>query len=357
VDPSRRQLIQDLLLAAGGSLLLPAGVACRETSARERGKGGYGARPPRVSKGRFEPGYLALERSGRLARIERRLWRMYDACRCCPRACKKKRSWGQVGECKCTSRLKVNSAGPHMGEERPLVGRNGSGTIFFSRCNLLCVFCQNWEVNHRGDGRYVTHEGLADTMLGLQKLGCHNINLVTPTHVVPNIVKALRIAIRKGLRLPLVYNTGGYDSLQVIRLLEGVVDIYMPDFKWQDGQLAARYAHKCKDYPRVAAAVIKEMHRQVGELTVDGRGVARRGLIVRHLVMPHNIAGTDRFVRWVAKELSPETFVNLMDQYRPAHLARRQPKRYPKIARRLTNEEWLQAVTWAQQAGLAHWRG
>jgi putative pyruvate formate lyase activating enzyme len=346
----RRRFLRHTLTTAGALLALPPGAWARRRST-------YGAEPPRVLKGTFEPGYLKLERTGKLARIERALWRLYDACRCCPRRCKKKRTMGQVGDCNCTSKLKVSSAGPHMGEERPLVGTHGSGTIFFSHCNLLCVFCQNWEIAHRGDGSFIEHTDLADMMLSLQRAGCHNINLVTPTHVVPGIVRALRIAIRKGLRLPLVYNTGGYDSLEVIKLLDEVVDIYMPDFKFQDGALAARYARRCKDYPRVAAAVIKEMHRQVGTLAVDRSGVALRGLIVRHLVMPHNIAGTDRFVRWVARELSPDTFVNLMDQYRPAHLARSRPRRYPKIARRITSAEWLQAVEWAQKAGLKHWRG
>jgi putative pyruvate formate lyase activating enzyme len=346
----RRRFLRHTLTTAGALAALPLDAWGRRRST-------YGAKPPRVFKGRFEPGYLELERSGKLAKIERQLWQLYDECRCCPRNCKKKRTMGQVGDCKCTSKLKVNSAGPHMGEEQPLVGRHGSGTIFFSHCNLLCVFCQNWELAHRGDGRFISHDDLANMMIRLQNVNCHNINLVTPTHVVPGIVRALRIAIRKGLRLPLVYNTGGYDSLKVIKLLDGVIDIYMPDFKFQDGALATRYARKCKDYPRVAAAAIKEMHRQVGTLAVDRRGVALRGLIVRHLVMPHNIAGTDRFAKWVARELSPETFVNLMAQYRPAYLARKQPKRYPKIARRLTNAEWAKAVEWAQKAGLKHWRG
>jgi putative pyruvate formate lyase activating enzyme len=194
---------------------------------------------------------------------------------------------------------------------------------------------------------------LADVMLALQRQGCHNINLVTPTHVVPNILRALRIAIYKGLRLPLVYNTGGYDSLEVIKKLSGVIDIYMPDFKFMDAAVAARYLHKCKNYPQAAAPAIKEMHRQVGLLEKDEQGVARRGLILRHLVMPRNLAGTDRFVKWVARELSPRTFVNLMNQYRPAHMA----FKHPKIARPLSTKEWLQAVWWAKDAGLEHWSG
>jgi putative pyruvate formate lyase activating enzyme len=252
--------------------------------------------------------------------------------------------------CRSTARPKLASAGPHFGEERPLVGSGGSGTVFFSNCNLLCVFCQNWQINHRGEGRHVSHERLAQEMLTLQQRGCHNINLVTPTHVVPNIVKALRLAIGRGLRLPLVYNTGGYDSLEVIRLLDGIVDIYLPDFKYQDGNMAATYSFEAGDYPEVAAAGIREMHRQVGHLRVDAEGIATRGLIIRHLVMPHNIAGTDRFVRWVAETLSPDTAVNIMAQYRPEHRAHE----LAEISRRLTRDEWRQALEWATEAGLTN---
>jgi putative pyruvate formate lyase activating enzyme len=303
--------------------------------------------------GGFEPGYLKLERKGRLRQIEKRLWRLYNECQVCPRKCKKKRSQGEAGDCKTTTRIRVASAGPHFGEERPLVGTGGSGTIFFSFCNLLCCFCQNWEIAHRGDGTLIGFEQLAEVMIKLQDRGCHNINLVTPTHVMPGVIRALRIAIRKGLSLPLVYNTGGYDNLEVIRLLDGVVDIYMPDFKFMNGKLANKYARKCENYPKVAASAIKEMHRQVGLLKVDRYGIARRGLILRHLVMPNNVAGTDRFVKWVARKLSPKTFVNLMNQYHPAHKA----FDFPEIARPLTRAEWAQAAEWAIAAGLEHWRG
>jgi putative pyruvate formate lyase activating enzyme len=329
--PSRRRFLHDSLAAVGG-LTLPAA----------------GSAPCDASAAAFEPSYLRLARQGRLRLIEKQLWEILDACRLCPRACGADRRAGKRGTCESTARLKVASHGPHFGEERPLVGRGGSGTIFFSNCNLLCCFCQNWEINHRGDGRFVSEVDVADMMLDLQERGCHNINLVTPTHVVPQIVRALRVAVDRGLRLPLVYNTGGYDSLDVVRALDGVVDIYLPDFKYQDGALAAKYSSGAADYPEVAAAAIKEMHRQVGRLQVDGRGVALRGLIVRHLVMPHNIAGTDRFVRWVAQELSTDTCVNIMAQYRPAHRARE----YPELARRILPEEWAQALAWARAAGL-----
>jgi len=338
MSSSRRDFVFQSMAAAG--TVLVGGLGCGSCAEREDDA-------ERVADG-WEPAYLELERSGVLAKREERLWSMYRECTCCPRACGVDRIAGETGVCSSTGRLQLASFGPHFGEEAPLVGRHGSGTVFFSNCNLLCVYCLNWEVNHRGDGEEVGHRELADAMLALQRRGCHNIHLVTPTHVVPNIVRALRIAIRGGLRLPLVYNTGGYDSAEVVRLLDGVVDIYLPDFKYQDGELAATYSAEASDYPEVAASTIREMYRQVGDLEVDGRGIARRGLIVRHLVLPHNIAGTDRFVRWVAEELSPTTAVNLMAQYRPEHRAHE----YPRIARRLTSEEWRQALDWAQEAGL-----
>jgi putative pyruvate formate lyase activating enzyme len=336
---SRRKCVRSALAAAGSF-----------------GASGYSmisdhrAIPNSSGRAPFEPAYLALERSKRLEVVERELWELLRSCTCCPRRCQIDRLRGETGTCGSTSRLKVYSAGPHFGEERPLVGRGGSGTIFFSNCNLLCSFCQNWEINHRGRGRYVSYESLAQTMLDLQARGCHNINLVTPTHVVPHIVRALRIAIGRGLRLPLVYNTGGYDSLEVVRKLDGIVDLYLPDFKYQDGSLAARYSSGASDYPAVAAAVIQQMHRQVGILQTDANGVARRGLIIRHLVMPRNIAGTDRFVRWVAAELSPETYVNIMAQYRPEHRA----FEFGELSRRITNEEYRQALAWAREAGLSN---
>ena len=299
---------------------------------------------------RFEPSYLKAESDGRLARLEKELWEILRNCRLCPRKCGVNRLEGKTGFCSSTARLRIASFGPHFGEERPLVGTGGSGTIFFSNCNLLCCFCQNWEINHRGDGNNATHEDLAGMMLSLQRRGCHNINFVTPTHVIPHIIKALRLAIAKGFSLPLVYNNGGYDSLEVIRMLDGIIDIYLPDFKYQDGVLAAKYSSGARDYPEIAAATIKEMHRQVGELQLQGNGVARRGLIIRHLVMPENIAGTDLFVQWVAKELTPSTYVNLMAQYHPEHKA----FDYPEISRRITDQEWTQANSWAKAAGLIH---
>jgi len=294
------------------------------------------------------PAYVSAERSGKLKQVEADLWEGLRGCRCCPRRCGANRLAGEAGVCRSTARLKVHGAAPHFGEEKPLVGSGGSGTVFFSNCNLLCCFCQNWQIIHRGDGRFVSHEELADMMLELQHHGCHNINLVSPTHVAPHIVKALRSAIARGLMIPLVYNTGGYDSLEVVRMLDGIIDIYLPDFKYMDGDIAARYSNGASDYPEVAEAVIKEMHRQVGVLQTDALGIAQRGLIIRHLVMPENMAGTDRFVRWVAEELGLDTFVNIMAQYHPAHHA----FDFPELSRCATRAEWLQAMTWARDAGL-----
>ncbi len=298
----------------------------------------------------WEPCYMALERSGELAKRSRALLDIYKQCRLCPRQCGVDRTKGEKGVCNSTARLKIASYHPHFGEERPLVGRGGSGTIFFSNCNLLCVFCQNWEINHRGDGSFTSPEEAARMMIRLQDSGCHNINLVTPTHCVPGIIAALRAAIGMGLRLPLVYNCGGYEPVEIVRLLDGIVDIYLPDCKYMDSKVADRLSNKASDYPEVAQAAILEMKRQVGDVVLDERGIARRGLLIRHLVLPNNMAGTDKFVRFVAEKLGRDTWVNMMAQYRPQHKARD----YPEIARPLTRKEYEQALAWAREAGLTH---
>ena len=338
---SRREFVWRSV-AAASTVLVPPGCDRR----------GFGEAVPLAKDTNldFEPGYLKLERGGELVKRAEALWEVLASCEICGRRCGANRLSGETGVCSTRARIKVYSAGPHYGEERELVGRGGSGTVFFSNCNLLCSFCLNWEINHRGDGERTTHRELADMMMGLQRRGCHNINLVTPSHVVPQIVKAVRIAASKGLRLPLVYNTGSYDNLEVIKLLDGIVDIYLPDFKYQDGKLAAKYSSDASDYPEVAAAVIREMHRQVGDLETDAHGIATRGLIIRHLVMPNNIGGTDRLVKWIATELGSDSYVNLMAQYRPEYKA----FDYPKIDRRLTRDEWKQAVAWAEAAGLTN---
>jgi putative pyruvate formate lyase activating enzyme len=295
----------------------------------------------------WEPAYLRLERTGELAGRARLLYRIYRLCHLCPRHCLVNRLKEATGVCRTTSRVRVAAAHPHFGEEEPLVGSHGSGTIFFSRCNLLCEYCQNFDISHHGGPR-LSDEALARIMIRLQGMGCHNINLVTPTHYVPNIVQALRHAIPRGLRVPLVYNTSGYDSVEVLRLLDGIVDIYLPDFKYADAAVAEKYSAGARDYPEVARAAIMEMQRQVGNLVVDEEGIALRGLMIRHLVLPNNLAGTDKFVRFVVQKLGPATYVNIMDQYRPEYNARR----YPELSRRITAEEYAQALAWARQAGL-----
>jgi putative pyruvate formate lyase activating enzyme len=305
---------------------------------------------PVVQRKDWQPAYVSLERSGELKKRAQVLQDVYRECRLCPRACGVNRLKGETGVCRSAARAKVYSAHAHFGEERPLVGRGGSGTIFFSHCNLLCEFCQNWEINHRGDGSPISHEELGRLMLGMQDTGCHNINLVTPTHYLPSIVQALRHAISIGLRVPVVYNCGGYEPVEIIRLLDGIVDIYLPDFKYMDGSVAGRLSRGAVDYPEAAKAAIQEMHRQVGLLTVDERGIALRGLLIRHLVLPGNLAGTDTFVRWVAGTLGTETYVNIMGQYRPAHRA----SRYPEISRRVTAGEHAEAVRLAREAGLTN---
>jgi putative pyruvate formate lyase activating enzyme len=267
------------------------------------------------------PSYLALldsgELDGRAALASERL----AHCDLCPRECEVDRRAGKLGVCRTGERARVSSYGQHHGEEGPLRGWLGSGTIFFTRCNLRCQYCQNHEITQTDAGEEVSPEGLAKIMLELQKLGCHNINLVSPSHVIPQILAAVRIAARAGLRIPLVYNTGGYDSVQSLKLLEGIIDIYMPDMKYASAQIGLRYS-KARDYPSVNRAAVREMHRQVGDLQINSRGLAERGLLVRHLILPNNLAGTAEIVRFLAQEISRDTYLNLMKQYHPAYNAR-----------------------------------
>jgi putative pyruvate formate lyase activating enzyme len=241
----------------------------------------------------------------------------------------------------------VSSYGPHFGEEAPLVGRHGSGTIFFTNCNLHCIFCQNYHISHLGQGEAVSKEGIASMMLSLQKMGCHNINLVTPTHVVPLWLEALEIAARGGLDIPIVYNCGGYESVDTLKLLDGIVDIYMPDMKYSDGQNSKRLSG-IEDYPEMNRAAVREMHRQVGDLQIDGRGVATRGLLIRHLVLPRGLAGTEGVLRFIAEDISQNTYVNIMDQYHPAHRA----LEFPELSRPLQLQEFVEAVRLARKLGL-----
>ena len=295
----------------------------------------------------MEPSYIKLEREGRLReRIERGVALM-ESCRICPRACGVNRLEGEKGFCKTGRKARVASYNAHFGEEAPLVGRYGSGTIFMSSCNLLCSFCQNFEISHQREGVDVTPEQLAAMMVDLDKRGCHNINFVTPTHMVPQILEALPFAIEEGLRIPLVYNSGGYDSKETLTILDGIFDVYMPDFKFWEAEWADKFC-QAPDYGEVAVAAIREMHRQVGDLVLDENGVATRGLLVRHLVMPNNTAGTEPIMAFLADEISPDTYVNVMDQYRPCGHAHKDAF----INRRLTAREFREAIDTARHSGL-----
>ena len=295
----------------------------------------------------MEPSYLNLYRNGELsARLEKAI-DMMEACHLCPRACGVNRLEGETGYCRTGRKARVASFNAHFGEEGPLVGRYGSGTIFLSSCNLLCSFCQNYDISHLAEGTEVEPEQVAAMMLHLAERGCHNINFVTPSHVVPQIIEALVLAIEQGLEVPLVYNSGGYDNKETLQLLDGIFDIYMPDFKFWDGKWAERFCN-APDYREIAIDAIREMHRQVGDLVMDNEGIAVKGLLVRHLVMPRQVAGTGKIMEFLAKEISPHTYINVMDQYRPCGSADQDEF----INRRLTSQEYRNAVDAAIKAGL-----
>jgi putative pyruvate formate lyase activating enzyme len=295
------------------------------------------------------PAYLALFKTGELRRRVENTRQMLRSCAACPRNCLVDRLADQFAVCRTGRYAIVSSHFAHFGEEDCLRGWKGSGTIFFSGCNLRCVFCQNFDFSWQLQGFPVSPEKLAGMMLDLQRQGCHNINFVTPEHVVPQIIEALPPAIEAGLRLPLVYNTSAYDSMESLALMDGVVDIYMPDFKYWDGEMARKYS-RAPDYPEVARRTIKEMHRQVGDLLLGENGVARRGLLIRHLVMPDDIAGTREVMRWIARELSPDSYVNVMPQYHPA--GKVPGHEFAEINRRISAEEYELALDAAWRAGL-----
>lgn len=304
-----------------------------------------------ISSRDFEPAYLALYRSGELQRRARAALERLADCHVCPRNCGVNRLANKTAACKSGRYALVGSHFAHFGEEDCLRGWNGSGTIFFSWCNLRCVFCQNFDVSQDGVGLEARPERLAQMMLELQEMGCHNINFVTPEHVVPQLLEALPLAVARGLRLPIVYNTSAYDSLDSLHLMEGIVDIYMPDFKFWDDRLSLRFL-KARDYPEAARQAVREMQRQVGPLKLDENGLAKRGLLVRHLVMPGQIAGAESIMRFLAEEISADTYVNVMDQYYPA--GKVSAEKYTEINRRTTSREYKQAVDVARGAGL--WR-
>jgi len=275
------------------------------------------------------------------------LHRLMIECRICPNECKARRNEGETGECHSRDEVIISSVGPHFGEEPPLVGTNGSGTIFFTNCNLSCEFCQNYDISHLGSGEKVSTTELALALLQLQQRGCHNINLVTPTHFTPQIVDALILAVEKGLELPIVYNCGGYESVITLKLLEDIVDIYMPDIKYSIDENAIKYSG-VQNYWETVKAAVKEMHRQVGDLKISKRGIAQRGLLVRHLVLPNDAAGSKAVIDFIADEISTDTYLNIMDQYRPTYHA----YKYPKLDRSITNAEYKEAVGYAFLKGL-----
>jgi putative pyruvate formate lyase activating enzyme len=329
---TRRDFIKSSIIL-GGALLFPHRLLC----AAKEGEQWY-------------PAYGRLEQAGDLAARVEQAYSIFEKCELCPRQCGVNRLKGEQGFCRAPAKVMVYAADPHFGEEISLTGRKGSGTIFFSNCNLRCVFCQNWPIAHMGYGKEIEDEELAEMMIHLQKLGCHNINLVTPTHVMPNILNAARIAFKKGLHLPLVYNTSGYERFEIVKMLDGVVDIYLPDMKFMDADQAGKYLGGASDYPDLAKKSIMEMHRQVGVHEVDSKGMAIRGVMIRHLVMPNQVAGTEKFVQWVAQSLPKSTYVNIMPQYRVEYKA----FEYPKIWRRITVEEYLEAMRWAEEHGLTN---
>ncbi len=292
------------------------------------------------------PVYLNLSKKELNRRISK-LFKILENCHICPRKCRVNRLKSKNGFCKLGKLPVVSAYHPHFGEESVLVGENGSGTIFFTSCNLSCVYCQNYEISQLRIGKEISFERLAQIMLELQKISCHNINLVTPTCQVPQIVKALELAIEEGLKLPLIYNTNAYDSVETLKLLENIIDIYMPDVKYSDDKNASKYSN-AENYFGIMKKAIKEMHRQVGDLIVNKEGLAIKGLLVRHLVLPNDLAGTEKIVKFIAKEISPNTFLNIMGQYYPAYKA----SQYPELSRRISQKEFKIAINLAKKTGL-----
>jgi putative pyruvate formate lyase activating enzyme len=301
----------------------------------------------KIIKNELYPSYLNLIETGEFEERERELFKLLESCDICPRNCLKNRLENEKGVCMVGRYAKVASYFPHFGEEPPITGIRGSGTIFLSYCNLRCIFCQNYKISHFGEGYEIREEELAGVMMELQDRGCHNINLVTPTHVVPQLVKALKIAAHKGLRIPIVYNCGGYEGIEALKLLDGIIDIYMPDVKYSDDKVA-KLLSKAPDYWKVIQEVIPEMHRQVGDLILDENGIAIRGLLVRHLVLPKGLSGTEQVVKFIAEKVSKDTYFNLMSQYYPCFRA----VGHPDIGRPITEEEYREALGITQKYGL-----
>ena len=348
---SRRDFLKTslrLCCIGGAALVFPRSLGAMSRQEGDAGPAALQAAATDSGSG-FEPAYLKLHRSGELRRRAAELRQIMRSCRLCPRECGVNRLEGEKGFCRAPgATLMVAAVQPHFGEERPLVGSGGSGTIFLSHCNLRCVFCQNYTISHFGRGEKTSIEGLASMMLRLQENGCHNIKLVTPSHYSPQLLQAVDTAAGRGLRLPIVYNTSGWERLEILEYLDGVVDIYLPDFKYWDSEKAAEYSAGADSYPRVTREAVLEMNRQVGVARPNQRGIMERGLMIRHLVMPNKVSGSEAIMQWIAGNLPKETYVNIMAQYTPMHKA----YDYPKIARRITAEEYERVVDTAKAAGL-----
>lgn len=295
----------------------------------------------------YQPGYLKLLENGELEKRSNQLKEGLANCVMCPHQCEVNRLNGERGYCRTLENVIVSGAERHLGEEEELVGRYGSGTIFFSHCNLKCAFCQNYEISYCGAGEEIDTDQLADIMLQLQRKKCHNINLVSPSHIIPQIVEGIFIAAGKGLNIPIVYNSGGYDLTDALKMLDGIIDIYMPDIKFSDDDTAQKYLG-VKKYYTIAKAAVREMYRQVGDLKTDDDNIAYRGLLIRHLVLPQNLAGTDKIMRFIAQEISKGTYVNIMAQYYPSHKS----YQYQELSRRISGQEYRAAIEAAKQAGL-----
>ena len=298
----------------------------------------------------FEPSYLRLHQNGELKQRGQELWDIMGDCKLCPRECGANKLSGERGFCQSTSKLEISAFHPHHGEEKPLRGTGGSGTIFLTNCSLRCVFCINWEISQGGQGNRHSLESMARMMLHLQKMGCHNINFVTPTHYAAHILLAVDIAASKGLRLPLVYNTCGWERTEILKKLEGIIDIYLPDFKYADGEMAGKYSSEAYSYPQITKKAILEMHRQVGVAKPASDGLMYKGLMIRHLVMPNGVSGSVEVIKWISESLPKETYVNIMSQYRPMHKA----DEYPEINRRVYRSEYNNVVNYAKTAGLTN---
>jgi len=348
-EQSRKQFLKSLFLLAISGLAAPFAGFISGCKDKKKSLSPASASAAKIDPG-FEPPYLGLHRNGELKKRGEELWEIMKSCKLCPRQCGVNRIDGEEGFCQSSAQLEISSYNPHFGEEKPLVGDGGSGTIFLTNCGLRCMFCINWEINLAGRGSAHSIEDMAEMMLDLQQRGCPNINFVTPSHYPAHIVLAVAKAAEKGLRIPLVYNTCGWEKLDILKKLDGVVDIYLPDFKYSDGKMSAKYSSGADTYPVITQAALLEMQRQVGTAKPAKDGLMYRGLMIRHLVMPNRVGGSREVIRWIAENLPKDTYLNLMSQYRPMYKA----FDYPKIARKITRDEYKEVVKWARDAGLTN---